>query len=101
MLPSCSTTLLRLSDHPALAFTRVQGAVKFSSPKYHAQPVGLPVEASVNVTVNGDGPFMGVPVNCATGAAALVELTTSTRQTIIKQYRVLPIIINLSRYFRS
>jgi hypothetical protein len=44
--------------------------VKFSSPKNQAQPVGLPVDASVKVTVNGNDPFTGVAVNCATGKAA-------------------------------
>jgi hypothetical protein len=44
MLPSGITTLVMpfLVDHPALAFTSVHGSVKFSSPKYQAQPAGLP-----------------------------------------------------------
>jgi hypothetical protein len=53
--------------------------VKFSSPKYHAQPVGLPVDWSVNVTVNGTGPEVGVPLNAATGAA--VTLDTQRQKT--------------------
>jgi hypothetical protein len=55
MLPSGITTLLWevLADHPELAFTRVQGAVYVSSPKNHAQPVGLFNDVSVNLTVSG------------------------------------------------
>jgi hypothetical protein len=50
ILPSGIATLLArpLPDHPALAFISVQGAVKFSSPKNHAQPVGVFDDVSLN-----------------------------------------------------
>jgi hypothetical protein len=50
MLPSGITTLLAttLADHLGLAFISVQGAVKFSSPKNHAQPVGVFDDVSLN-----------------------------------------------------
>ena len=38
------------------------------SPKFHNHDVGVFVELSVNVTVNGAVPDVGVPVKAATGA---------------------------------
>jgi hypothetical protein len=55
--------------------------VNVSSPKNHAQPVGLPVDASVNATVKGTVPETGVPLNAATGAA--VTLETQRQKTSI------------------
>jgi hypothetical protein len=68
MLPSAIATLVcsALADHPALAFTCVQGAVKFSSPKNHARPV-LFNDRSVNETGNGAVPERGEAVKLATG----------------------------------
>jgi hypothetical protein len=79
MLPSGIATLLcsYLADHPALAFTLVQGAVYDSSPKYHAQPVGLPLDESLKVTVSGAVPVVGVPEKFATGAEDTFVLISS------------------------
>ena len=56
--------------HPALAFTCVQDDVYVSSPKNHAQPVGLFDDVSENETGNGAVPDVGNPVKAATGAPA-------------------------------
>jgi len=73
-VPSGVTTLLGalVPDHPILAFTSVHGTVKFSSPKNHAQPVRLFKEESVNETVKGSIPEVGVPVKFANGSLASV-----------------------------
>jgi hypothetical protein len=72
MLPSGIATLLKvfLAVDQALAFTRVHGAVQFSSPKNHAQPVGRFNDPSVNETVNGSVPDVGEPVKLAFGGSA-------------------------------
>jgi hypothetical protein len=58
MLPSGIATLLwcHLAVHSALAVVCVHGAVQFSSPKNHAQPLGLFNERSVNETCSGAVP---------------------------------------------
>jgi hypothetical protein len=55
--------------------------VKFSSPKNQAQPLGLPVDASVNATFNGAVPEVGVPLNAATGAADTPEIHRHNNRT--------------------
>jgi hypothetical protein len=72
MLPSGIATLLcwLLAVHPPLAFTDVHGAVKFSSPKNHAQPAGVFDDKSENETVNGSVPVVGVPLKLAFGGSA-------------------------------
>jgi hypothetical protein len=42
------------------------------SPKVHAHDVGELVDASVNATVSGNFPDVGVPLKLATGAATAV-----------------------------
>jgi hypothetical protein len=61
-----------------------------SSPKYHAHPIGLPVDASVNVTASGAAPDVGIPLNCATGTAAVdglihtkINTTTASNNTFV------------------
>jgi len=73
MLLSGSTTLLCqfLPIYPELAFCSVQLPVYVSSPKNHAHPVGLLFDWSVNCTASGAAPVVGVPLNAASGAAAL------------------------------
>ena len=44
------------------------------SPKFHFHDVGEPVELSVNVTVNGALPVVGVPAKLATGAPELTVM---------------------------
>ncbi len=76
MLPSGTTTVpacLR-ADHPALAFTRVQGWVYVSSPKNHAQPEGVLVDVSVNRTGRGVVPDVTLAVKLATGADSSVTV---------------------------
>jgi hypothetical protein len=70
MLPFGVTTLLwsPLAGHPAPEVISVQGSVKVSSPKYHAQPVGLPVDRSVNFTEREGNPDVGLAEKFATGA---------------------------------
>jgi hypothetical protein len=74
MLASGITTLLcwDLANHLAPAVCCVQGTVQFSSPKDHAQPVGLFVEVSVNCTFRGAGPIFGLPVKLATGITSTI-----------------------------
>jgi hypothetical protein len=61
------------------------------------QPVGLPVDASVNVMVNGAEPEVGVPLNAATGAAADTLETQRLRRmaAVITQLRLPAFISNL------
>jgi hypothetical protein len=54
--------------------------VKFSSPKNHTQLVGLPNDKSVNETVSGDGPVVGIPLNAADGACAFAKATATIAQ---------------------
>lgn len=44
------------------------------SPKSHVYEVGLPVEASVNATVRGAVPLVGVPIKLATGGVSEVTV---------------------------
>jgi hypothetical protein len=56
--------------------------VKFSSPKNHAQPVGLSDDASVNETGSGTAPEVRLAVKLATGAngaAAVIQGTPIMR----------------------
>jgi hypothetical protein len=89
-----------LGDHSALAFTCVQGLEKFSSPKYHAQPVGEPVEVSENCIVNGAVPDMGAPVKLATGAAHTgLEITTNIIKISSDMFFILIFSIQISNEF--
>jgi hypothetical protein len=86
MLPSGNTTLLceYLADHPEEAFTCGQYAVYVSSPKYHAQPVGLFDDASVKKTGRGAGPEVKLALKLATGAnsaAAVVPGINTSRSS--------------------
>jgi hypothetical protein len=73
MLPSGIATLLclNLPVQPALAVTCVHaGTLQFSSPKNHAQPVGVFNDESVNDTESGAVPETGLAVKLAIGTAA-------------------------------
>jgi hypothetical protein len=100
MLPSGNATLEKYcrAVHPELALLSVHTCVKFSSPKNHAQPVGLPVEASVNITCNGTGPEVGVPLNAATWAADTPEIQRQRRNTpTITQIKLCDFISDISK----
>lgn len=83
MLPFGITTLVWPSRAgQALAFTRVHGVLLYvSSPKYHAHPVGEPVEVSLNSTVSGAAPLITLLVKFASGTAPAVP-TSSERAAI-------------------
>jgi hypothetical protein len=70
-----------LPDQPELELISVQALDRSSSPKYHAQPIGLFVERSVKVTGSGDIPVVGLELKSATGAAA--EATDENRISMI------------------
>ena len=86
MLPSGIATLLcrYLADHPALAFTCVQGAVKFSSPKNHAQPVGRFDDKSVNKTGSGAVPKVTSAVKSAKGGSVALAKPMQSRRANTK-----------------
>lgn len=42
------------------------------SPNFQVHPVGFPVEVSVNLTVRGIGPVVGIPVKDALSWGALI-----------------------------
>ena len=72
------------------------------SPKLQFHIVGVPpVEASVNVTVSGADPEVGVPVKLATGGVTVVPVFTvyALRQTfafgifVVRSVQVVPVLL--------
>jgi hypothetical protein len=83
ILPSGVTTLVSdcLPAHPVLAFTCTQGCVYFSSPKNHAQPVGVFVERSIKETGNGAVPEVLLAVKLTIGGLepSLTDISFSAK----------------------
>jgi hypothetical protein len=96
ILPSGITTLLcpSLVVQQLLAFTCVQGALKSSSPKYHAQPLGVPEERSVNEMVSGAVPEVTLEVKLATGTVSMAPALPKSNESIskIRKYRAILIV---------
>ena len=59
------------------------------SPKFQKRFVSVPVDVSVNVTVNGHAPKVGVASKLATGATGLLLLMTPSIQVMCEETRVL------------
>src|ERR1017187_6298665 len=66
------------------------------SPKLQNRFVSVPVEVSVNVTVNGQAPRVGVALKLATGATGLLLLMTPLIQAMCEETRVLKKPLGLS-----
>jgi hypothetical protein len=79
LVPTGPLTINRTSFVPAAEYVcvRLTAVVLLvpPSPKLHDRVATAPVEVSVNVTVNGAGPLVGVAVKLATGTIAPVPVT--------------------------